>query len=109
MATENTGQASAQPAAEELQELRRAMLELGKALKTVGTARLSQIGDDVADEARVLADEGRRMLHDIERRIGQIEKRAEKSLLEHPGAWATGLLGVIGFGLVLGLILRSGE
>ena len=94
---------------DDLRELRRAARDLGKALKVFGKSRLEDVGEDVSDEARALAQEGRRMLREVEGRIASLEKRAEKSVRDHPGAWATGLLGVIGFGLVLGLILRRTE
>lgn len=91
---------------DDIRELRQAVLDLGKALRAFGKSRLGDIGEDVSEEARDLADESRRVLKDAEKRLAKLEKRAERSMREHPGAWATGLLGVIGFGLVLGLILR---
>lgn len=107
MAKDSAEATSDQPAgAEELRELRQAVLDLGKALKAFGNSRMADIGEDISDEARELADESRRVLKDAETRLAQMEKRAERSMRENPGAWATGLLGVIGFGLVLGLILR---
>lgn len=96
-------------AMDEVQELRRAALDLGKALKAFGKSRLADVGEEVSDEVAAVAREGRRVVHEVEERFGQLEKRAEKSLREHPGAWVTGMLGVIGFGLVLGLILRRHE
>lgn len=92
--------------AEDFHELRQAVLDLGKALRALGTSRLAELGEDVSEEARVVVQEGRRLLNEVERRVVRLEKRAEKSVQEHPAAWVTGLLGVIGFGLVLGLILR---
>ena len=92
--------------AEDLRELRKAVLDLGKALRVFGKSRLAALGEDVSEEAEVVTREGRRLLHDVEQRVVRLEKHAEKSVREHPAAWATGLLGVIGFGLVLGLILR---
>lgn len=94
---------------DEVRQLRRAALDLGKALKAFGKARLEDVGEEISDDAVAAAREGRRVVREIEERFGQLEKRAEKSLREHPGAWAAGLLGVIGFGLVLGLILRRHE
>lgn len=90
----------------DIRELRQAVLDLGRALKTFGKSRLAALGEDVSEEAEVVTHEDRRLLHDVERRVVQLERTAEKSVREHPAAWATGLLGVIGFGLVLGLILR---
>ena len=92
--------------AEDLHQLRQAAIDLGKALRAFGKSRLAELGEDVSEEAHVLAHQGRSLLNDVERRVVRLEKRAEKSVREHPAAWATGLLGVIGFGLVLGLILR---
>ena len=94
---------------DDLVELRKAAIDLGKALRAFGKSRLAELGEDISDEAHVVAHEGRRLLSDVEQRVLQLEKRAEKSVREHPAAWATGLLGVIGFGLVLGLILRHRE
>lgn len=90
----------------DIRELRQAVLDLGKALGAFGRSRLTELSDDVSDEAHVLAQEGRHLLRDVEQRVVRLEKKAEKSVREHPAGWATGLLGVIGFGLVLGLILR---
>jgi hypothetical protein len=104
MAKDNTADLSV--AAGEVRELRRAALDLGKALRSFGKSDFLDAGEDAPDDADTIARESQRLAHALQERFGQLEKRAEKSLKEHPGTWAAGLLGVIGFGLVLGLILR---
>jgi hypothetical protein len=47
------------------------------------------------------------LVHDVEYRLRRMEKRLEHSVRDHPGAWATGVLGVVGFGVALGLLFRS--
>jgi len=89
----------------DLNDLRQSVLDLEAAIKAFGAAHFADLGEDVTGQMRALAHEGRRVLHEVEHQMGQIEKRVEKSLREHPVTWATSLLGVIGFGLVLGLIL----
>lgn len=107
MAKDSTDIAAEYPeGSEELRELRQSVRDLGKALRVFGQSRLAGIGEEVSDEAQMAAQEGRRVLQQVEQRMARLEKRAEKSVREHPGAWATGLLGVIGFGIVLGLMLR---
>lgn len=91
---------------EDLHALRDAARELSKTLRAFGQARLAEIGEEIAEDTGMLAGQGRRALHDIEARLAHLEKRVERAVREHPGAWATGVLGVIGFGLVLGLVLR---
>lgn len=91
---------------ETLHELRRAVLELGNAVRAFSRSRLDDIGEEVSDDARVVAQEGRRLLEDVHRRLGRLEHRVERSVRDHPGGWVMGVLGVIGLGLVLGIILR---
>ena len=92
-------------AAESPDELRHALKDLGKALRALGAERMADLGEDVSEEARHMEEEGRRVLRQVESSLGRLEKKAEKNAREHPGMWLTGLLGVVGFGLVLGLVL----
>lgn len=95
--------------ADDLRELRQMVFELGNTLRGFGKSCIGDVGGDISEEAQLVVQEGRRVLHEVEKRIAHLEKRAEKSVREHPAAWATGVLGVIGLGLVLGLILRPHE
>ena len=90
----------------DVQELRRAVLDLGRMLKKFGKKRVDELGEDLELRSDELVHEGSRALRDLEHRLGQMEKNVERSVRDHPGAWAGGLLGVIGFGLILGMILR---
>ncbi|WP_157937626.1 hypothetical protein [Oceaniglobus roseus] len=106
MAKDNAEGMEGSDVSEDLRAMRQAVLDLGKALRTFGRTRLAELGEEVNEDAHRVADEGRRAMQDAERRIALLEKQAERSVRDHPAAWATGLLGVIGFGLVLGLALR---
>ncbi|KAA9006713.1 hypothetical protein [Histidinibacterium aquaticum] len=90
----------------EIDELRGAVQELGRELRKFGKKRLVDLGHQIETESTKVVRSGREVLHDIERRLAALEKDAEQSVKQHPGAWAGGLLGVVGFGLVLGMILR---
>ncbi|MBE9638785.1 hypothetical protein [Salipiger mangrovisoli] len=93
----------------ELRELREAAHLLGARLREFGAARMGEAEMRVGMTADDLLVEGRRMLREIETRMSDTEKRVERSLRAHPGSWIGGLLGVIGFGLVLGLLLHRRE
>mgnify|MGYP000140701456 FL=1 len=93
----------------ELEELREAALLLGRKLKDFGRARLGAAGADVQETSEELLREGRQVIRQLEHRVGTVEKRVETSIRDHPGGWLAGVLGVIGFGLVLGMILRRHE
>ena len=90
----------------DLQELRGAVQGLGKLLKKFGKKRLGEAGEDLEEQSQELVRHGRHALQVLEHRVGQLEKSVERSVREHPGAWAGGLLGVIGFGLILGMLTR---
>lgn len=93
-------------AGSELAELRAAAAELARKLKAYGLGRLEALGDDEDDGPEALVREGRRMAQDLRSRLTAVEARVEQNIREHPGTWIGGLLGAIGFGLVLGMILR---
>lgn len=90
----------------DLRELRGAVQDLGKLLKKLGKKRLGVIGEELEEQSEDLVRQGRHALQSLEHRVGQLEKSVERSVREHPGAWAGGLLGVIGFGLILGMLAR---
>lgn len=106
MADETPDIAAGQERPDDLRALRHAVVELGKALRAFGRSRMAEIGEEISEEAQAAAHEGTRMFHAVEQRLVQLERQAEKSVREHPAAWASGLLGAIGFGILLGLILR---
>ena len=91
---------------DDIRELRGAVQDLGKLLKKIGRKSLSEVGDEFEEQSENLMRHGRQTLDILERRVVQLEKNVEGSLREHPGAWAGGLLGVIGFGLILGMLTR---
>lgn len=90
----------------DLQELRGAVQDLGKMLKKFGKKRLGKVGEELEEQSEDLMRQGRQALQVLEHRVSQLEKSVEHSVREHPGAWAGGLLGVIGFGLILGMLAR---
>lgn len=91
----------------DLHALRQATLDFGKALRAFGKSRISELGEDLGEDATDIAAEGQRLVHDVEHRLRRLEKRLEHSVRDHPGAWATGVLGVVGFGVALSLLFRS--
>ena len=98
--------ASRRDVAATLEDLRDVALNLGHLLKDLGKDRLTATRDGMGDTSDEVLRKSRQVLDLVENRLGKIEKAAEHSIKEHPRAWAGGLLGVVGFGLVLGLILR---
>ncbi len=88
------------------QALRRAVLDLGKMLKTFGKKRIDGFSEDLDMRSDELVQEGSRALRDFEHRLVNVEKTVERSVRDHPMAWAGGLLGIIGFGLVIGMMAR---
>jgi len=90
----------------DLRELRETIQDLGKLLKKFGKKRLGEVGEEMEERSEELLSYGRHALQVLEHRVGQLEKSVERSVREHPGAWAGGLLGVIGFGLILGMLSR---
>lgn len=91
----------------DLHELRRGILSLGKTLRRFGKSGLEGVGEEFEDLSEDVLHQGRSTLHAMERRVGQLEKTVERNLREHPAAWAGAMLGLIGFGLVVGRILRD--
>lgn len=91
---------------DELAELRLASAELLRKLRAYGLDRLGAVRDEVEEDTDSLLREGRRMAQDLRRRMGEVEAKVERHIREHPAPWIGGLLGAIGFGLILGLILR---
>lgn len=90
----------------DLRELRSAVQDLGKLLQKFGKKRLGEFGEELEEQSEDLVRQGRHALQVLEHRVGQLEKNVQRSVREHPGAWAGGLLGFIGFGLVLGMLAR---
>ena len=91
---------------DELAELRQAVAELARKLQAYGLDRLEAVRDEVETESRSALREGRRMAEDMRKGLGDLEKKVEHNIREHPLSWIGGVLGAIGFGLILGLILR---
>ena len=102
----NDAATSRRDLAANLEELRDVAVNLVSLLKDFGKDRLAATRDGLADTPEEVLRKSRQVLHVVENQLGKIEKAAEHSMKEHPRAWAGGLLGVVGFGLVLGLILR---
>jgi ElaB/YqjD/DUF883 family membrane-anchored ribosome-binding protein len=99
-------QASGEDQADELAELRQATTELLRKFKAYGLDRLGVVRDEVEEDSQVLAREGRRMARDLRKTLGEVEAKVERHVRDHPVTWIGGLLGAIGFGLILGVLLR---
>ena len=50
--------------------------------------------------------DGRRLVNDLRERVAKVEARVEHTVRDHPGQALAALLGIVGFGLILGLILH---
>ncbi|MEN9410156.1 MAG: hypothetical protein RL216_2130 [Pseudomonadota bacterium] len=90
----------------EIAELRRAALLFARKLGSYGLARVEDIGEELEAGSDTLVQEGRRLAHDLRERVAKLESRVEHSVRDHPAQAIAALLGVVGFGLILGLILR---
>lgn len=106
MKTTDRTEAISDALSEELEELRGAVQEIGKQLKKFGKKRIREVGEGLEEQSQDLVRQGRHALQAIEHRVGALEKNVEQNVRDHPGAWAGGLLGVVGFGLVLGMLAR---
>ena len=90
----------------DITELRRAALVFARKLGGYGLARAENIGEELEAGSETLVREGRRLAHDLRERVAKLETRAEHSVRDHPLQAVAALLGVVGFGLILGLVLR---
>lgn len=93
----------------ELAELRQATAELVRKLRAYGLDRLESLREEVEDDAEMLTKAGRRRAQHLREQIGEVEAKVERHVREHPLTWIGGVLGAIGFGLILGMILRRRE
>lgn len=94
------------PSDPEIVELRRAALTFARKLGSYGLSRAEDLGEELEAGSETLIREGRRFAHDLRERVSRLESRAENTVREHPAQAFAALLGVVGFGLILGLILR---
>ena len=94
------------PGDPELVELRRAALQLARKLGSYGAARMDDLGEELEAESADLMRDGRRLVHDLRERVAKVEARVEHTVRDHPGSTLAALLGLVGFGLILGLILH---
>ncbi|MGJ8561794.1 MAG: hypothetical protein ACSHX3_16310 [Litorimonas sp.] len=106
MKTADLSEAASDELSADLREVRGAVQELGKLLKKLGKKRLDVVGEELEEQSENLMRQGRHAMDVLEKRVAQLEKNIESSVREHPGAWAGGLLGVIGFSLILGMLAR---
>ncbi len=92
--------------AAELAELRQAALAFAQRLGRYGKKRAEDWGIDLEEGPEELIHEGERLARDLKGRLGRLEAKVEQNIREHPATWAGGLLGAVGFGIMLGMILR---
>lgn len=90
----------------ELEDLRVAVADLARKLRAYGLDRLEALRDEVEEDAESFVHEGRRRAEDLRHRLGEVEAKVERHVREYPLTWIGGVLGAIGFGLILGMILR---
>lgn len=90
----------------EMAELRRAALMFARKLGAHGLAQADAMAEQPEVGSERLLHEGRRMARDLWCRVTKLEERVEQGVRAHPGPTLAALLGVAGFGLLLGLILR---
>lgn len=90
----------------DLADLRRAAAEFARTLKAYGLERIGAVEEEVEEGSEALMREGWRVARDLRARMAAAEAKIERNIKDHPGTWLGGLLGAIGFGLVLGMILR---
>jgi ElaB/YqjD/DUF883 family membrane-anchored ribosome-binding protein len=90
----------------ELADLRVSVADLARKLQSYGLDRLEALRDEVEKDTESLTHEGRRRAQDMRERLGEVEVKVERHVREHPLTWIGGVLGAIGFGLILGMILR---
>lgn len=90
----------------ELDDLRSAVADLALRLRAYGLDRLEALREEVEEDAESLAVEGRRRAQQMRERLGEVEAKVERHVRDHPLTWIGGVLGAIGFGLILGMILR---
>lgn len=87
----------------ELAELRREVQALVGRAGRLGRNTLTRLETEAGESL----DDGREAAEHLLRRIQALERRTEDSVREHPATWAGGLLGLLGFGLLLGLLIRG--
>lgn len=104
--TLETDDRAPRPGDPELVELRRAALQLARKLGSYGAARMDDIGEELEAGSADLMRDGRRLVHDLRERVAKVEARVEHTVRDHPGQALAALLGIVGFGLILGLILH---
>ena len=93
----------------DLADLRVAVADLARKLQSYGLDRLEALRDEVEEDTESLVHQGRRRAQDMRDRMGEVEAKVERHVREHPLTWIGGVLGAIGFGLILGMILRRGD
>ncbi len=88
----------------QLDDIRRDIAALAKSLGAFGRSQSASWGD----EARLLSQEAlaelKRLLHEAQQQLGTAERKAERSVHEHPGQWLGGVLGLLGLGVLFGMI-----
>ena len=90
----------------DLDDLRAAVADLAHKVRAYGLDRFEALRDEVEEDADSLVHAGRRRAHDLQARVAKAEAKVERHVREHPLTWVGGVLGVIGFGLALGMVLR---
>jgi ElaB/YqjD/DUF883 family membrane-anchored ribosome-binding protein len=96
--TENT--------ASELADLRAAVADAARKLRAYGLDRLDALREEVEEDTKDLTLEGSRRAQQMRARLGEVEAKVERHVREHPLPWIGGMLGAVGFGLILGMILH---
>ena len=91
----------------ELEAIRADIAALARTVSDYGRLRRNELGAEAqALSAEALA-EVRELLDHALKRLGETEKDIERRVRGNPAPWIGGLLGLLGFGLLLGLILGN--
>lgn len=91
---------------DELADLQQATAELVRKLRAYGLDRWEAARHEAEEGSRGALGEGARIAEEMRKGVGEIERKVEHHVREHPLSWIGGVLGMIGFGLILGMILH---
>ena len=88
----------------QLAEIRKDLAALVQALGAYGRTRSAVLADSLRETSHEALADLKPLLRDVQNRLAQAEKDIERDVREHPGRWLGGVLGVVGFGILMGLL-----
>lgn len=87
-----------------LAEIRKDLAALVHALGALGRNRSEALADTLRETSDEALSDLKPLMHNVQNRLAQAEKDIERDMRDHPGRWLGGLLGVVGFGILIGLL-----